>query len=143
MLGFTARNEVWLAGEQYLPGEHEVGRPTKEQTAHAAAAHATGDIEVTEGLDETHVQSQEDAEAAYKVAQGEWVPISYGKDGQAIPGYWSGGWRDGNVLQYRLEQAQAAVTVAEENGDTEALADAEAELGRVEKDIKALGGGKK
>lgn len=78
----------------------------------AAHAHDAGIIEVTEGLDESHIQSQEDGEAAYAAAQGEWVDQTWNEDGTANPGYWSGGWRVGHVAQYDLEAAQKRVAVA-------------------------------
>lgn len=146
MLRFVTDTETVLAGETFLPGEHEIDKPSAELVLHAGSAHAAGLIEVTEGLDTSHVQSQEDAEAAYAAAQGEWTPgelvpavIERNEDGTpalnekgekvvlqeayTAPGTWSGPWQAGNVLQSRLEQALAS-------GDPD-------ELAAVEADIKA------
>lgn len=120
-LAFTVANEIWLAGEKYESGEHEIANPSRELMLHAGSAHAAGEVTVTDGLDVGHVQSQEDAEAALVVAMGDWVPPTFGADGVAVPGYWTGPWHEGNVAQYEIEQALKAeiAAAAEAEGATE------------------------
>lgn len=128
-LAFTVENEIWLAGEKYESGDHEIEKPSADLVKHAGSAHAAGELTVTDGLDDSHVQSQEDAEAALAAAMGEWVDAVQvdavfavdeegarliDDDGEPvvleaaylIPGYWTGPWHEGNVGQYELEQTQ-------------------------------------
>ncbi len=96
MLKFTVKTEWWANGEGPFVGDVEIARPTKALLRLAAAAHADGAIVVTEGLEEGHVQSQEDAEKAYREAQGE-----IGEDGN-----WTGPWADGNRLAHSVAHAE-------------------------------------
>lgn len=79
--------------------------PPAELVRLAAHAHSAGVIEVTEGLDESEIQSQEAAEEALKAAQGDWVEGEWRPDGTQEPGRWSGGWSEGNLEQYEIDQA--------------------------------------
>lgn len=100
----------------------------------AAHAHSAGVIDVTEGLDESFIQTQEEGEAAYAAAQGTWIESTWKPDGTASPGRWSGGWHDGSLAQYELDQARkrlASATTPEE------VAEAEANLASVDASIQA------
>lgn len=115
-LVFTVLLGPWTAGDEGAEGtfvdENEVEDPSDELVRLAAHAHDAGIIEVTEGLDESHIQSQEDGEAAQEASKGEWVERTWNADGTANPGHWDGPWAAGNQAQYDLEQAQKRVAVA-------------------------------
>lgn len=136
-LTFTVKIGPWSA-EGYGPfvDEVTVEEPDAELVRLAAHAHDAGVLEVTEGLDESHVQSQEDGEAAHEAAQGSWVERVWNPDGTATPGYWSGGWQIGNAAQHDLEQAQERVVLAREGDDADELAAAEANLAQVDAEIQ-------
>lgn len=77
----------WTASDGTVyTDENEIAKPTKRLIRDASHAHAAGVIEVTEGLDLSSVQSQEDGEAEYAKAQ---------EDGR---------WREGQEAQFQLEQ---------------------------------------
>lgn len=107
----------------------------------AAHAHSAGVIEVTEGLDETAFQSQEDGEAALAAAQGDWVEGERRPDGTQEPGRWSGGWHDGSLAQHQLDEARKALAAAEAGGDQEDVDEARAALEAVDADIQTRFGG--
>ena len=93
--------------------------PSEDLIRAVAHAHAAGVIEIVQGvdtdaLDEHGVQSQEDGEAAYAEAQGEWIEPVYedvkDDDGEVIgqriaePGRWSGPWQEGHEIQAALDR---------------------------------------
>lgn len=136
-LEFTVKVGPWSA-DGYGPYVDDVvvEEPDAELVRLAAHAHSAGILEVTAGLDESHIQSQEDGEAAQEVAKGAWVPPERNADGTATPGYWSGGWGVGNVAQHDLEVAQRRVAEALAGGDADELAVAEASLALVDAEIQ-------
>ncbi len=103
MVEFTAYHDVRLDGEFFAAGPHHVAKPTKKLLRLLGSAHHAGVIEVTEGLDDGHVQSQEDGEAAYADALGKANPVT---------GAWDGPWVEGNLLAY--EETQAALAAERE-----------------------------
>jgi hypothetical protein len=69
--------------EPFGGGIHELESLTVAQARSIAGAEAAGVVEVVEATDEErqvldpHVQSQEDGEAAWQAAQGDWVESVY------------------------------------------------------------------
>jgi hypothetical protein len=118
-------NGEWFAeGERYAadadgaPGEiHCIVKPAKELVRLAGSGHAAGVIEVLKGLDVSHVESQEDSEAAQAAAQE------------------AGTWHVGNDLQYDLSLAHADLARAQAAEDEEQIAAANERLERVEQRI--------
>lgn len=136
-LAFTVLLGAWTAGDEgTFVDENEVEDPSAELVRLAAHAHDAGIIEVTEGLDESHIQSQEDGEAAQEEAKGAWVDSTWNEDGTATPGFWEGAWGIGNIAQYELEQAQRRVAAAKAGDDEEELAAAEENLAAVDAEIQ-------
>lgn len=98
------------------------GKPDAELLRLIAGAEAAGSVNVLDyGDDEratldAHVQSQEDGEAALTAAMGDWVPpVKDEETGVMLePGYWTGGWHEGNLTQFilRLEDLLAADELA-------------------------------
>lgn len=98
------------------------GEPSADLLRLIAGAEATGSINVLDYTDgerstlDSHVQSQEDGEAALTEAMGEWVPPVKDEATGAMlePGYWTGGWHEGNLTQFilRLEDLLAADALA-------------------------------
>lgn len=123
-LTFTVKIGAWSA-DGYGPyvDQVTVEDPSPELVRLAAHAHSAGVLDVTEGLDESHIQTQEEGEAAYAAAQGTWVPESWNLDGTSTPGYWSGGWHVGNQAQYALDQAKKLI-IAATTPEEKAAADA-------------------
>lgn len=107
MLRFTVLHELHLDGEQYDAGEHEIARPTKVQLRLLAHAAHAGAVRIDDGdVDDAHIQSQEDGEAALKAAQGEANPVT---------GEWDGPWSEANrELHALLEQQKREAEEAEE-----------------------------
>lgn len=122
-LEFTTLHGAWTAGEEgtYVDSV-SIAEPSPALVRLAAHAHAAGVIDVTEGLEPSDVQSQEDGEAALAAAQGDWVDSVQNEDGTVTPGYWTGPWHEANVLQHNLQAAQLGYAVAVENGDDGAVA---------------------
>lgn len=104
-------------------GDHDLETVTEEQARSIAGAAAAGVVEVLDAtaaeqtLLEPHVQSQEDGEAAFAAAQGEWVEAVYedvvdketglvvGVGSKLVePGYWTGGWTHGNLISFIAAQ---------------------------------------
>lgn len=136
-LRFNVKVGPWTAGDEgSFVDEVSVESPSAELVRLAAHAHDAGIIDVVEGLDVSHVQTQEAGEAAQAVSRGSWVERIWNADGTASPGYWDGPWGVGNQAQYDLEKAQLAVTVARVVGDPVAVAQAEADLAAVDADIQ-------
>lgn len=125
-LEFTTLHGAWTAGEEgtYVDSV-SIAEPSPALVRLAAHAHAAGVIDVTEGLEPSDVQSQEDGEAALAAAQGDWIEPVRDDTGAVIePGRWSGPWHDANVLQHNLQAAQLGYSAAVENGDDAAVAEA-------------------
>lgn len=102
MLKFTVlppNSSVHLGDQEFVAGDNEVEEPSAELVKLAGSADAAGTIEVTEGLDDSHVESQEESEAKLAEAMGEWVEPERQKDGTTKPGYWTGDWYEGHVGQ--------------------------------------------
>jgi hypothetical protein len=100
VLTFTAPHEIWLAGEKFDAGLNTIEKPSAELVKHAGSAHAAGVIEVTDGLDASHVQSQSAGETALRAAQGTW---------NAAESRWSGPWHEGNLIAHaEMQEAVAA-----------------------------------
>lgn len=133
-LSFTVKIGSWEAGG-YGPyvDTVTVDDPSPELVRLVAHAHSAGVVDVTDGLDVNHIQTQEDAERAYTAAQGDWVAPTWGADGYASPGRWSGGWQVGNEAQHELDEARKQVAQASDEGELEA---AEANLVAVDKAIQ-------
>lgn len=108
--------------------------PSPELVRFAAHAHSAGVLDVTEGLDESQIQTQEEGEAAYAAAQGTWIEGGWNPDGTASPGRWSGGWQDGSLAQYELDEARKRLASATTPED---VAAAEANLASVDASIQA------
>jgi hypothetical protein len=70
----------------------------------AGSAHAAGVITVLEGLDVSHVESQEDSEAALAAAMGDWIePVRDPETGVLLErGRWSGPWQEGHDANAEL-----------------------------------------
>jgi hypothetical protein len=89
----------WVAaGEHFAGGDHKISKPTAALVRLAAAAHAAGAIEVSEGLDRSVVQSQKQGEKAYAAAQAD------------------GRWREGHLVQVAvdaLERGEKLVAVSD------------------------------
>jgi hypothetical protein len=103
-----------------------VEKPSETLIRDAGHAHAAGVLEVLQGLDLAGVQSQEDGEAAYAEAQGDWVEPVYDEGGTLItPGHWSGPWQEGQDLQAALDaearargDATIVVDIIEDGGES-------------------------
>lgn len=104
----------------------------------AAHAHSAGILDVTEGLDESQIQTQEEGEAAYAAAQGTWIEGGWNPNGTASPGRWSGGWHEGSLAQHELDEARKQLANA---ATPEEIAAAEANLAAVDASIQAKFGG--
>ena len=98
MLAFTA-HVPWNPeeDESFAVGDHEVEEPSEELIHLAAAAHAAGAISVTEGLDESTLDSPEEPERKLAEAMGNWVEPERLEDGTTKPGYWDGPWYEGHM----------------------------------------------
>ena len=106
-----------LDGEEFAAGEHEIADPSPALVRLAGSAHAAGVIEVSEGLDTSHVESQEDSEAKLTEAMGSWVEPELQPDGTKAPGYWDGPWWEGHMATGEAAaagtaQAEVAIDVA-------------------------------
>lgn len=136
-LRFNVKVGPWTAGDEgSFVDEVSVEAPSAELVRLAAHAHDAGIIDVVEGLDVSHVQTQEAGEAAQAVSRGSWVERSWNADGTSNPGYWDGAWGVGNQAQYDLEQAQKALAVAKQVGDAEQIAVYEENLAAIDADIQ-------
>lgn len=108
-----------------------IEKPTKALIRDAGHAHAAGVLEVIQGLDLAGVQSQEDGEAAYAEAQGDWIEPVYEDvtDAEGVvvgtrmvePGRWSGPWQEGQDLMAALDAE------ARERGDYTVVIEGEGE----------------
>lgn len=145
-LAFNVLLGTWTPedGETFVDAV-ELDDASDELVRLAAHAHDAGIIEVTEGLDESHIQTQEEGEAALAAAQGEWVERTWNADGTANPGHWDGGWHVGNLAQYDLEQAQkrlaaakVALAQARADEDDDACEAGAAELAAAEENLVAV-----
>ena len=137
-LSFIPLRGPWTAGDEGVFAEETtVEKPSKNLVRFAAHAHHAGVIDVTDGLDLSHVQSQEDAEKAQEAARGSWVERTWADDGTAVPGYWDGPWGVGNLAQHDLETAQRRHQAARADGDPDAVEAAEENLVAVDADIQA------
>jgi hypothetical protein len=106
MLTFNVLHSTcYLGDEAFAGGEHTVENPSAALVRLAGSAHAAGAIDVTEGLDVSHVESQEASEAKLVEAMGEWVPSVYREDGTAEEGYWNGPWYEGHIIQSAADAA--------------------------------------
>lgn len=136
-------------------GQHDLEDVTEEQARSIAGAAATGVVEVLDAtaaekkLLEGHVQSQEDGEAAFDAAQGEWVEAVLDDAGALKePGYWSGAWTHGHLSNFMAEQKNrlthddAARTgnapVSKKLSDEE-RAEAERQIGFAERTLAKVG----
>lgn len=101
-------NAEWIAdGVPFAAGEHVFEDAPPELIRLASTAHdAKVGVTVSEGLDESAYQSQEDGEAALKEAMGEHHVVTL-PDGTSRS-YWTGPWFLGNVEQHELEKQLAA-----------------------------------
>lgn len=89
-LKFTVLIGPWYAdGEGPFVDDVEVEKPSPALVRLASHAHAAGVLDVTEGLDLSDVQSQEDGEVEYAKAQ---------EDGR---------WHEGNEAQHALQVVAA------------------------------------
>ena len=96
-LTFKPLHGPWTAGKHGpYTDETTVENPAAELVKAAAGAHAAGAIDVTEGLDAKHVQSQASGEKAYAAAQAD------------------GSWQHGHLLQHELDEAQKTVAGLEQ-----------------------------
>lgn len=98
MLKFEVLNSSWTADGEEFPADgnpYEIERPSKDLVRLASCSHDAGVINVTEGLDESAYQSQEDGEAAYAAAME------------------NGSWHESNAVQAELDAAAKAATLAE------------------------------
>lgn len=98
-LSFTTPHAWTADGETFPAGEHTVEDASPELVRAAGSAHAAGVLEVTEGLDTSHVESDEDSLKALAEAMGEWVEAERHPETGALvkPGYWTGPWHEGNL----------------------------------------------
>lgn len=98
-LVFNVLHGPWTAGEHgTFVDEVTVDDPDPELVRFASHAHAAGVLQVTEGLDDGDVESQEDSEAKLAEAMGE-HKVDDQPDGTRIS-YWTGPWQEGNALDY-------------------------------------------
>lgn len=109
-----------LSADECACGETH-GAPSAELLRLIAGAEATGSVNVLDYSDgerttlDSHVQSQEDGEAALVEAMGDWVPPVKDDAGAMLEaGYWTGEWHEGNLTQFilRLEDMLAADELA-------------------------------
>jgi len=125
MLAFTVHTPWEPEGhDAYGKGDHVVESPSEELVHLAAAAHAAGVLEVTEGLDDSTLDSPEEAERKLAEAMGEWHPPELQEDGTFKPGYWDGPWYDGH-LAAQSESALVGQGVSESVIDVEPSAPGE------------------
>lgn len=111
-LTFRVLDSAWFAdGQEFPAGEHTIEKPDGALVRLAGSGHAAGVIDVTDGLDTSHVQSQEESEEALRVAMGEHV-VENLPDGTRRS-YWTGPWYDGNVRQGLLDEARRELAKAE------------------------------
>jgi hypothetical protein len=89
----------WSAGDfgPYVD-EASVDDPHPDLVKAAGSAHAAGVLHVSEGLDESHVESQEASEEKLAEAMGDHV-VKDLSDGTRVS-YWTGPWQEGNCLDY-------------------------------------------
>lgn len=110
----------WAAEDEvFAGGVHEIEKPTADFLRLVAGAEAAGSVVVLDASDahraklDRHVQSQEDGEAAYAAAQGDWVPPVNDENGVMVEaGYWTGPWHEANVAQYDLDVMSGARAAA-------------------------------
>jgi hypothetical protein len=106
-LRFTVLHSSWHAdGEEFAAGDHEIAKPSKQLIHLASHAHAAGALDVSEGLDLSTVQSQEDGEKALAEAMGEHT-VTLNPDGTRTS-RWSGPWQEAQDAQAALEAEQRA-----------------------------------
>lgn len=118
-LTFTTLTGSWTADGQTFAGEVTVDDASPGLVRLAGSAHAAGAIEVSEGLDMSHVESDEDSLKALEAAMGDWVDAERHPDtGEVLePGYWTGPWHEGNLA--------AQETTAIGPGEAEVVVDVE------------------
>lgn len=98
MLSFTVHTPWEPEGhEPFGKGDHVVDAPSEDLIHLAAAAHAAGVLTVTEGLDESTLDSPEEAQRKLAEAMGRWHPAELQPDGTFKPGYWDGPWYEGHM----------------------------------------------
>lgn len=123
MLTFEVVYSEWVAdGEVFSANDnpHEIERPSEALLTLAGSAHHAGAIRVEDGLEDGHVQSQEDGELALVEAMGEWVGEKRLEDGTSEPGYWSGPWGESNRAQAADDEnarAKVGITVDTDEGE--------------------------
>lgn len=113
---FDVLHTQWAAeGEVFAGGIHEIEKPTADFLRLVAGAESAGSVVVLDVADahrakiEKAVQSQEDGEAAYAEAQGDWIePVKDDAGLILAHGRWSGPWHDANVEQYDLDVLSGA-----------------------------------
>lgn len=100
-LKFRTLSGPWTFADTTYSDDVEIDEPSAELVEAAGHAHAAGVLQVSEGLDLSTVQSQEDAEQAQVAAMGE-HRVEDRPDGTRRS-YWTGPWHEGNVQQHVLD----------------------------------------
>lgn len=121
-LRFTVLHGSWTAeGERFDGGEHEIADPSEDLVRLAGSAHAAGAIRVDEGLETSHVESEEESLARLEELMGEWQDAERDPETGAVleHGRWTGPWAEGHELNAAIG-ASAAETAADiEAGESE------------------------
>lgn len=114
-LKFEVLHSEWVADGESFPANdnpYEIEDASDDLVRLATAAHHAGALNVTEGLADGVVQSQEDGEAALQEAMGEYVPAKPTADGTMEPGYWTGPWYEGHMAQAEADTSGKATAAA-------------------------------
>lgn len=98
---FEVIDSVWSADDvPYTRGEHTVEAPDDDLLRLLASAESAGAVVISDASDEhsaamdSHVQSQEDGEAALAEAKGAW---------DSEHQRWTGDWHEANLAQFELD----------------------------------------
>ena len=113
----TLHGPIYFDGEGPFVDEVVIENPGHKLIKLASHAHASGAVKVSEGLDLSDVQSQEDGEAALVKAMGEHV-TKQNADGTGTS-YWTGPWWEGQVENARLAE-EAGHSLADVGIDVDA-----------------------